>query len=121
MRPKGSNKTPGSGRKKGSVNKRTTLARTVAEGLQKAGVCPVDVLAKALSGTIKSDLKIKAAHILMPYLHAAKAAELRIGGVAGAPLEHGPIQIVIDYGDSSSGDISNQPSPAPSGTAEGDE
>lgn len=91
----------------------------MSEGLLRNGVDPVDVLAQAALGKVKSDIRVKAAHILMPYLHAAKAAELRIGGVAGAPIEQGPIQIRIDYGDSGI-ELHDSTSEASPGADEGD-
>lgn len=96
------------GRQKGTRNKRTLLAKTMADAFLKRGICPADVLALAVDGKVKSDIRLRAISIALPYLYAQKAAELRLGGVAGAPIEVGPIQIVIDYGDSDSGNIPDQ-------------
>lgn len=77
MRPKGSNKTPGSGRKKGSINKRTLL---IAEQIEQSGKDPVQVMIDFL-GHPNVSLSFAAAKELLQYVHPKrKAIELTTQG-----------------------------------------
>ena len=67
MRPKGSKKTPGSGRKKGTPNVKTVILGSAKEAMLQENCNPLVILAKAANGEIKSDLRVKAAAELAKY------------------------------------------------------
>lgn len=70
MRPKGSIKTPGSGRVKGTPNKSTQKVLEMCR--ERAGITPAEVLAEALKDPAQ---KLWAAEKLMPYCYAKPVAD----------------------------------------------
>lgn len=85
-RPKGSPKTPGSGRQKGTPNKRTLAARAC----EAAGIDPFAFQAEVVAGKRKATMgqRLQAAAELCEYLQP-KLSRTELTGEDGAPLQLG--------------------------------
>lgn len=122
MRPKGSSKTPGSGRKRGSLNKRTVLFRSVKESLDRKGFNPSDLLADVGLGRIRgknADLRLRAACEALKYIQP-QLTRVENTGMDGGAIQHGPIQLIIEYADLS-GETSESSSSASESSSGGEE
>ncbi len=89
--PKGAGKAIGSGRKKGSRNKRTVLLEKKA----KEGITPLDFLLKVMRNA-KYPLpeRLDAAKTAAPYLHSKKPPEINPEVHAPVPpYEHPPLNL----------------------------
>lgn len=89
------------GRRKGTPNKRTVLFQSVKESINRKGCNPADLLADGALGKIRgknADLRLRAAMELLKYV-APQMTRTEHVGVDGGPIKHGPVQILIDYGD----------------------
>ena len=99
------------GRKRGTPNKRTVLFQSVKESINRKGFNPSDLIAEIGLGKIRgknSDLRFRAACELLKYVQA-QPTRLELTGADGGAIQHGPVQIVIDYGDVPFADASVAP------------
>lgn len=80
---------PGSGRPKGSANKRTLAFREALEKVKGGkGATPEVVLAEVmLNGSESAQVRVAAATALMPYLHSKMPTALDVGLTQLAPVE----------------------------------
>jgi len=76
-------KTPGSGRKKGSINKRTQERRKAIAEIKASGANPLAFFADVLKNEdAPLDLRFRAAEALSPYVHPKlSSVEQRVGGM----------------------------------------
>ena len=74
--------TPGSGRRKGSLNKKTLERRALMEAVRASGESPLTFFAQLLrTETNPIELRFAAARELLPYMHPKLASvESRVGG-----------------------------------------
>lgn len=89
------------GRKKGTPNKRTVLFQSVKESINRKGCNPADLIADGALGKLRGrnvDMRLRAAMELLKYV-APQMMRTEHVGADGGPIRHGPVQIVIDYGD----------------------
>jgi len=115
-RPKGSKKTVGSGRKKGTPNRAIKALRaTVAETLKARGFDPIEELVKIVKHRYTTvEMRAKCSLALAEYLYP-KLVRSEHTGAGGGPIEQGPIKIVVEYARNSPVAAGATP-----GTAEGD-
>jgi hypothetical protein len=75
-------KTPGSGRRKGSLNKKTLERRALMAAVRASGESPLTFFAQLLrTETNPIELRFAAARELLPYMHPRLASvESRVGG-----------------------------------------
>lgn len=81
-RPPGSLKTPGSGRQKGSKNKRTLIGGKIAEILESCALDPVEKLIKEVYPMLQPDGQAKVLLELTSYLYPKRKA-VELSGPAG--------------------------------------
>lgn len=106
------------GRTKGTPNKRTVLFQSVKESINRKGFNPSDLIAEIGLGKLRgknSDLRFRAACELLKYV-APQMTRTEHVGADGGPIQHGPVQITIDYGDA----VSFEDAAASSGTVPGE-
>jgi hypothetical protein len=80
--PKGASKTPGSGRKKGSRNKRSKPVEDIARGIIEDPVYLTNLKDRALAGTLPPMIEA----LMFHYLFGKPQEKLEVSGDADHPL-----------------------------------
>lgn len=89
------------GRKKGTPNKSTALFTTVKAALDREGVNPAEFIAGYAYKPLPEDnpeLRFRACAELLKYI-APQMLRSEVTGADGGPIQHGPVQLIIEYAD----------------------